>query len=164
MDIYHNILNMSYFKFMNNYLRRLECCLVMGDNDRAAMTKQRSLPADRISSVLRILFVDTWIYQRTKRTLSHCRNDSVIYRGNGKWTKLTDSFVIRFRIYSLFSKMTKRRSAAADHMRWVLLILFIDTSIDQGNECILSPCRNNPVIYRTNCPMEKINWLFCEKI
>ena len=43
--------------------KRLEWCLVMSDNDRAAMTKQTSLPPDQMSWVLRILFVDASIDQ-----------------------------------------------------------------------------------------------------
>ena len=34
------------------------------------------------------------------------------------------------------------------------LMLFVDASIDQGTERILSRCRKDPVIYRTNCPGE----------
>ena len=35
------------------------------------------------------------------------------------------------------------------------LILFIDTTINQGNEHTLSPCRKDPVIYKTNRPVEQ---------
>ena len=50
----------------------------MSDNDRAAMTKGRSVPADRISSVLLMLFVDARIYQATEHILSHCRKNAEI--------------------------------------------------------------------------------------
>ena len=50
--------------------------------------------------------------------------------------------------------MTKRRSVPADEMSWVLLMLFVDASIDQGTERILSDCRKDPVIYRTNRLLE----------
>ena len=43
--------------------------------------------------------------------------------------------------------MTKPRSRPADQMTWVLLMLFVDANIDQGNERILSRCRKDPVIY-----------------
>ena len=50
--------------------------------------------------------------------------------------KSTDPFVIIFWISSLFTKLTKRRSAAADHMNWVFVMLFVDASIYQGTERI----------------------------
>ena len=54
----------------------------MSDNDRGAMTKPRSLPADEMSWVLLMLFVDARINEGTERTLSPCRKDPIIYSGN----------------------------------------------------------------------------------
>ena len=98
----------------NNNLRRMECCPVMSDNDTAAMTKPRSLPAEQMSWVLLMLFVDASIDQGTECILSPSTNNAEIYWGNGKWNQITHRFVIRFGISSLFNKLTKRRSPAAN--------------------------------------------------
>ena len=152
-----------YFKYVifsvswtfSNYLRILECCPVMSDNDRAAMTKRTSLPADQMSWVLRILFVDGRFNKWTVRILSHCRKNAVIYWGNGKWNSMNCFFCDNIRDFfsSLFYKLTKRSSNAADQMSWVLfqVICWRQNLLMQ---CILSHFRKHPLIYSDNCQVE----------
>ena len=101
---------------MNNYLRRLECCPVMSDNDRAAMTKRTSLPADQMSWVLGILFVDATINQGTQCILSHCRKNAVMYGGNGKWNQINWFFCDDIRdFFSIFQIDKAEKSCCRPH-------------------------------------------------
>ena len=79
-------------------------------------------------------------------------------------TKLTDFFVMTFEISSLFSKLTKRRSPAADHMSWVLCHVICWRQHWSRNERILSPCRNNADIYWGNAKWKPMNCFFCDDI
>ena len=69
-----------------------------------------------------MLFVDASIDERTQHILCHSRNNAEIYWGNGKWKPMNCLFFdeIRHFFSSLFYKLTKRRSDAADQMSWVL--------------------------------------------
>ena len=69
-----------------------------------------------------MLFVDARIDERTQRILCHSRNNAVIYWGNGKWKPMNCLFCDEIQDFfsSLFYKLTKRRSHAADQMSWVL--------------------------------------------
>ena len=140
---------------MNNYLRRLECCLVMSDNDRGVITKPTSPAANQMSWVLLMLFVDARIYQATEHILSHCRNNAEIYWGNGKWNQINWSFCDNISdIFSIYQIDKADNSCCWPHKLSTFLMLFLDASIDQGSERILSDCRKDPVIYWGNCQAE----------
>ena len=133
----------------------MECCPLMSDNDRAAVTKRRSFPADQMSWVLLMLVVDARIYEGTECILSHCRNNPVIYWGH---CQVEPNQLIHLWSDSGFvfylPNWESREVLLLNTWGESFVILFIYTRSNQGNQRILYPCRKDQLIYTTNCKVE----------
>ena len=117
-------------------------------------TKLRSLPADRISSVLLMLFVDARIDQRTECILCRSRNNAVIYWGNGKWNQIKWSFCDKIGDFFSIFQIDKAEKCCCRSHELSPLSCYLLTPALMKEQCILPHCRKDRVIHRTNHPVE----------
>ena len=75
----------------------------------------------------------------------------------------TVSFVMIFGISNLLYCTNWQSGEVLLQTKWAesFFMLLLDASINERTECILSHCRNNPVIYWGKCQM---NWFICDNI
>ena len=123
MDIYNQILNMSYLTFHELWT------IIWGDWNIVGWW---AIITDQPSQSREFLLLTKWpesfsCYLLTQELINKLNVFCLVPEKMQKFnevmesgTKSTHRFVIRFGISSLFTKLTKRRSPAADHMNWVL--------------------------------------------
>ena len=158
MDIYNKILNMSYFKS-----HELLAIISVDWN----VVRWWAIMTEQPSESREVFLLTKWpesfscylltpeLIKELNVFLSHSRNNPIIYSGNCQVeTNQLIFFVITFGIYSLCTKLTKPRSAAADHMTWVISdIIYWNENLSRNWTYFVSSMKN-PIIYRPNRPLE----------